>query len=177
MARDRKAEAARRNERARALGYESYGQQHRAQRAGYRAAGQYQAAVEARRNPAGMVARKAASGRLLGGLTTTAGVVISADWTDPDEVHEQWRAVNRFGAMRRLTLSLEWDTGRVMHLGGDRGGYRLSWVRRKVAELGSWEAFVLWLVFEVVLPQKYKGRAEWDDAEIAEIIIVTVTVV
>lgn len=67
--RDRKAEAARRNERARAAGFDSYGQGYRGAQQGYRDAG-YE--LKAARKAA------ASTGAKVQRVPTKAGVVLSA---------------------------------------------------------------------------------------------------
>jgi len=71
VARDRKAEAARRDEKARAEGFTSYGQKYRASKRGYTGQGtEYNAALEATRSP-GIIRRKSGGRTILAGPTGT----------------------------------------------------------------------------------------------------------
>lgn len=125
-----------RNARARAEGWSSYSQKYRAEKAGYAGkAPEYQAAVD-QRKAAGIV-KRAAKGRLLGGATTKAGTVISADLLK-GQGPQLDRELARYRDDRRVRITIETTTGAVINI-GDRGGMRLEYLRDTLAE-GGWEA-------------------------------------
>lgn len=177
------AQNAKADAQARAEGWDSRSQRYRGRKLGFKSAAEYQAAVEVRRNPDAGVVRKAARGLLLGGMTTRAGTVIAADWSN-DENWDQWRAINRYGSTRRLTITVEMDNGDVFHLGAEHGGYRLQYVRALVARFGGggdgWAGAVSYLL-DLVKSRSYKKNPnepdEPDDEEGPEPLIVTVTIV
>lgn len=136
MARDRKAEAARRNERARAAGYDSYGQMYRAGKQGYGKGegSQFRAAKLAAAAQRGGVQR----------IATGAGVVLSADTSSGTD--RLLRAIGRetgavivpsgtrgdgetgtaivtatVGKNGNVSLVIERDNGNVVHVGGKGG--------------------------------------------------------
>lgn len=174
--RDSKAILAKRNERARERGFTSYAQERRAKTEGYTDAGAYQATVEARHNPARSVVRAVTSGKLLGGAAMHSGAVFSADFTEDGHAETQWRMILRFRPDRRATISVETERGNVYHLGGEHGGYRLSYLRKLYERLGDWPAVVAYLL-SVVKERSYKDRDESELDEPDEIVIVTVTVI
>lgn len=178
----------RRNERARALGFTSYGQQRRAKTEGYTSAGQYQTAVAVRGNQR-TVARALAAGNLLGGTATRTGVVLSASFADEKSMKDQWRAIRRFGATRRVTLDLETGIGNIYHLGQKAGGYRIDYLRALVKAMEaehnrnlplkqrwransgeSWQAAVAALLAIVI-------EMSYDENDDSAIDVVTATIV
>jgi hypothetical protein len=148
MARDRKAEAARRDERARAEGYASYGQKYRAEKVGM-TAGEYTATIAAKRGDD--VARAVTSGRLLGGSRTRAGNVIAAVAgrrsagedvaANGAQLASQWSLMSRYSNSRRVSFTFETTTGEVIHY-YSRGGISVGSLKAAVAAAGGWEEFV-----------------------------------
>lgn len=113
MARDRKAEAAKRDAGARSRGYSSYGQEYRAKKANYHEAAAYQAAVEQGKS-GGMVKRG-----------TRAGTVISVDWSDPKQRAALDRELKRYRGDRKAHFVIENERGQVVNL-ATKGGQRLD---------------------------------------------------
>lgn len=122
--RDHRAINARRNELARQRGFTGQAQQRRARTEGYgdRPAA-YQAAVKTRHAERG-ITRAVAKGKLLGVGRIRTGTVISGRGS---QIAELERAINRFGAGKRISIDIETPAGDVIHL-GEHGGYSAKWI-------------------------------------------------
>lgn len=112
MARDRAAEAARRDAKARAAGFTSYGQQYRANKAGFRAGGEaWNATLDARKSKG---LQRLTTNSMLGYTSTAAGIILSvwvADGEDVESARPLQIAINRFGPRRRAQVTFSPDNG------------------------------------------------------------------
>lgn len=141
-----------RNARARAAGFTSYSQQYRARKAGYNSASAYRATIAAKGTKGAAVQRAAASGRLLGGRQTAAGLVIAArvlttrrGGLGGPQVSLQWQQIKQH-PNSHVGIDVETKGGKVLHLGQKRGGYSVRYLRELVKAHGTWIAAVLELM-------------------------------
>lgn len=154
----------RRNERARAEGWSSYGQKRHAAAQGFTTHGAWASQQQAKAT--GQLAGASATGHLLGAATVGTGPAYTAVWDTPGSMRAQWNKIrNRTqgttvrrwnSAKQRVTsvsvggthvgINVRLKDGQSYALGATRGGYSIGYLQGLVATHGSWKGAVLALL-------------------------------